>query len=252
MCSVGSFAVSLGRSMPDRPVLIVDLDGTILSINSFRPWALFLVRGRFPGIGRFARARLTLVTAALLLARRLGLVDHETLKRRLQHQWQRATEADEGAAERLFLDELDRFVRPSLRKLLAAIAAGEHDAVLATAAAGDYAEAFGARLGFRHVLATQRIRPAGELSNDGERKSAAVIDFLAQQGWHDRRLVLLTDHEDDLPLFRVCSTVYWFGREAPRQPDGVTAVILPGDAAGGLVADGLVVPDQRVSDRIVR
>jgi phosphoserine phosphatase len=226
---------TLDLTIGDRPVLIVDLDGTVLSINSFRRWVLFLLRGRFPGIGRLARARLATATASLLLARRLHLVDHETLKRALQGLWQRATAFDQGAAERAFLVELDGYVRPSLRPLLAAIAAGEHDAILATAAAGDYAEAFGVRLGFRHVLATKRVRVRGVLSNDGDRKREAVLELLGALGWRERPLVLLTDHEDDLPLVRLCPTVYWFGPRRPHASLCGTATILPGDAVSGLV-----------------
>ena len=36
------------------------------------------------------------------------------------------------------------------------------------------------------------------------------------RGWQDEPRILFTDHEDDLPLIRVCQTVYWFGSETAR------------------------------------
>ena len=38
-----------------RPVLICDLDGTILRVNSFPLWILYLIAGRLPELGFGAR-----------------------------------------------------------------------------------------------------------------------------------------------------------------------------------------------------
>ena len=64
---------------------------------------------------------------------------------------------------------LRRRVRPAFEPLLQQIAAGEIDAVLATAAAGEYALPLGRQLGFRHVLATPcRLPPDGALNHREE------------------------------------------------------------------------------------
>lgn len=200
--------------MPE--LVILDLDGTILSVNSFRLWVIYLMRARFPHLGRVRRLSVTLKAFKALMARKAGLIGHETLKWRLQTLWQAVTEGDDGAVERDFIGLLKRFVRPELAPILDAVAAGKIDAVMATAAAADYADGFGRALGFRHVLATPRSRKRGEPSTLGVHKRDAVLTFIAGRGWQDRTLVLFTDHADDLPLIRLSRTVYWFGLESER------------------------------------
>ncbi len=200
--------------MPE--LIVLDLDGTVLSVNSFRLWVLYMMRARLPHLGWLRRFQVSFAVIARLMARKAGLIDHETLKWRLQKLWQRISSDDGGALERDFIRRLEQFVRPELAEVLKAVAAGEIDAVLATAAAGDYAYGLGRSLGFDHVLATSRTRGKGEPSNVGTHKRDAVLSFITRRGWQDRFLVLFTDHEDDLPLIRLSRTVYWFGPEGER------------------------------------
>jgi phosphoserine phosphatase len=197
-------------------MLILDLDGTILSLDSFRRWALYLACARFPHLGAGHRLSIACATVRALSERKMRLTGHEALKWRLQKLWQAATDGDGGASERRFVEELLGFVRPELLPVLKAVAAGEVDAVMATAAAGDYAYGLGKSLGFTHILATDPMRAAAEPSNVGERKRQAVMDLIASRGWQDRPRILFTDHEDDLPLIRICQTVYWFGSDRER------------------------------------
>lgn len=211
--------------MPDErdhadPVFVFDLDGTVLRVNSFPHWVLFLACGRVGGLGWPARIRLSLATGWALLRRKAGLLDHEALKHRLQRAWQAATRR--GATAPAFQAELDGLVRPVFRPLLARVRSGGIDAVLATAAAADYAEPFGQRLGFRHVLSTPTGRPTPGPSNVGAYKRDSVAAFMAAQGWAGRPIILFTDHDEDLPLMRVARTTYWFGsaRRAQLSRDG--------------------------------
>jgi phosphoserine phosphatase len=197
---------------PDHsPVLICDLDGTILRGNSFPLWVLYLIVGRFPEFGWHTRTMLSLHVQKLLLRRRLGGIEHARLMRGVQHAWQVAGgDATASAADRVPA-LLRRQVRPAFEPVLRQIAAGEIDAILATAAAAEYAVRLGHRMGFRHVLATPcRLPPDGTLNN-GARKLRRVQELLTDQQWTGRPRVLLTDHLDDLPLMRHCDAVGWFG-----------------------------------------
>jgi phosphoserine phosphatase len=197
--------------MPDRagPVYILDLDGTVLGINSFPRWVLYLVIAPLPCMRRTRRLALAGRVTALLVRRKLGLIDHDRFKWRLQRLWDAFPDADaDGFAERML-----RHVRPELRSALAAIGAGQVDAVLATAAPADYAHRLGTIMGFRHVLATQAGRDASEAGNDGDRKRIAVESLLARQGWRERERIVFTDHVDDMPLISICHRAYWFGTE---------------------------------------
>ncbi len=196
------------------PVLVFDLDGTILDINSFPRWALSMVGGTVSGLSPRRRLRLSLAAQRLLLARKLGRSDHDALLVGLQSAWQRACGGASEAAAAHFASRLSRHVRPALRPVLDRVAGGEADAVLATAAAEDYALALGRALGFRHILATSSRRAAGEGCNSGARKRDRVLDYIAACGWSGRRIVFFTDHLDDLPLIQASSAVCWFGTEA--------------------------------------
>jgi hypothetical protein len=145
-------------------------------------------------------------SVGLLLWRKIGRLSHDEFQRCLQVAW-RVAIADRDPVSH-FETMLLRRVRVNMRGLMAE---RRWDAVLATAAAADYAEAFGCRLGFRHVLATPSGRSAGEPSNSGANKRQRVVAFLRDMGWCERPRILFTDHINDLPLIRACGVVCWFG-----------------------------------------
>lgn len=196
------------------PVLVFDLDETILRVNSFPLWVRFLIAGRLPELGWRRRALLSLRAQRLLLWRKLGRLSHDALRWRLQLAWQSATGHRREHLVTRFQARLLREVRGNVRPLLAMVATGQIDAVLATAAGAEYAEGLGRRLGFRHVLATQHDGDAATPANSGSRKRDRVLQFLREQGWSRRKLMLFTDHLDDLPLMQQSDAVCWFGPDA--------------------------------------
>jgi phosphoserine phosphatase len=193
------------------PVVIFDLDGTILHGNSFPHWVLFLTFGRLREFGFRHRVLLSLRSLLLLLRRRFFGTSHEEFLWHLQDAWRAASAERRGRALDRFETKLLRLVRPNFASVLQLVATERIDAVLATAAAVDYAAGFGRRLGFRHVLATASNRCHGVPANSGACKREQVLAFLRGQGWHARPMILFTDHLDDLPLMRDSDTVYWFG-----------------------------------------
>jgi len=138
------------------------------------------------------------------------------LKWRLQRLWQKAIIGDAGRSERRLIEDLRSYVRPELTDTLTAVAQGKIDALMATAAAGDYAYGFGRALGFTHIVATPMNRPRSQPQTCGPHKLTAVTDYLTRHDWQHRPRVLFTDHPEDLPLIRACGTVYWFGSAANR------------------------------------
>jgi hypothetical protein len=98
-CSTSSSAVFHGRWMLAEPdaVYIMDLDGTMLSTNSFPHWVMYLARAPFPHIGRRRRLFISIAALGMLAQRKLGLTGHERFKWSLQKLWQSATEGDRGA-----------------------------------------------------------------------------------------------------------------------------------------------------------
>lgn len=201
------------------PVLIFDLDETLLRVNSFPLWVRFLIVGRLSGLDARRRVMLSLRVMSLLVRRKLHRIGHDELLQQLQHAWRATTQGRGDAMSAAFQAELMREVRPSLLGLLRRIADGGADAVLATAAASDYASGLARRLGFQHVLATD----GGGLRNSGVRKRDRVHTLLRDLDWQRRPRILFTDHLDDLPLMRTCDVVCWFGAD-PARADGINAI----------------------------
>lgn len=188
-------------------LLVFDLDGTILRVNSFPRWAMCLMVGRLPGLGLRRRVRLSLHALLLVVMRKLGGLSHVELQRRLQA----AVAPCQPATTARFRASLLQYVRPNLLALLEMVRHQRIDAVLATAASREYAEELGRQLGFGYIVATQSSRNTGQSDNSGEEKRRQVHRIRAEQGWTDRSIILFTDHIDDLPLILDSSLVCWFG-----------------------------------------
>ena len=214
----------------DEPVLIFDLDGTIIDVNSFPLWAGDMLRGRVPSIDRAGRTAIALRTAAALARRKLLREPHDTFKARLQRIWTRATER---AATDLSVDLVARLashVRPNLDLILRDVASGTVDAVLTTAAAAEYALPLARHLGFRHAIATPTAGSADCTENVGSTKRDRTLAYLVAQGWADRPRIFFTDHRDDLPLIRECQTIVWLGPDAECASvcgavEGITTIV---------------------------
>jgi phosphoserine phosphatase len=202
-----------GHSISEnKPVLIFDLDGTILSINSFPHWVWYMLFGSFGGLTGWSRCLLFLRTATIMVRRKLLGRSHFVTKRNLQHLWAEAVcRDDQHIALHAFTALLRRRVRPNVEPLLKTLSTYNTDAVLATAAVSDYAHALGQMLGFQHILATPLGADQQALENSKEQKRDNVLAFLAAQGWGDRRRIFLTDHREDLPLMQESQLILWFG-----------------------------------------
>jgi phosphoserine phosphatase len=205
-----------------EPVWLFDLDGTVLTSNSFPLWVKFMLAGKAPApLG--ARIAAAVSTAILLAKRKAFGAPHDVFKAGLQRAWARYGAASAAAADALGA-RLERDVRANMADALA-IARTRDDAWLATAAAGEYAEPFARRLGFRRVLATP-VGRASEGSYVGPRKRDAALAALDAAGWGARPIVFFTDHEEDLPLMQASDRVIWFG--PGDQAEAIARQLKPG------------------------
>jgi phosphoserine phosphatase len=201
-----------GRSMQRvDPVLVFDLDGTLLTVNSFPIWVLFLGFGGVRGLSIRVRLTVTRMVVRLLVLRKLGRMDHETFLRHMQALWHFATAGDEGAAAQRLGTLLLRYRRRNMAPVLKLVTDGTLDGVMATAAAEEYAQGLGRRLGLPNVVATPGGRGSDEPSNTGERKRQRLLAWLEERGWSGRPLIFFNDHMADVPLMRDSRIVCWFG-----------------------------------------
>lgn len=212
-----------------EPVLIFDLDGTILCRNSFPIWAATMLGLHAHGLTLRRRITLSLRVQRLLLARKMRRLDHDSLLLQLQSLW-RIAAAETGAtiAEHL-QTRLLPMVRPNMVPILRLVAADVMDGVLATAAAGEYAIPLGRQLGFSTIIATGMERPADEPYNSGAHKRDRVVALLHERGWSERPRIFFNDDLADLPLMLESQAVCWFGsdrtlRQAKAAAPGVRFV----------------------------
>jgi hypothetical protein len=135
-----------------------------------------------PGLGWRRHTALSLRAQSLAIRRKLGLLDHDALLWHLQLAWRGATGTDGETMASGFQASLLQQARPNLKPLLVIVAAGQLDAVLATAVASDYAAGLAQRLGFRYALTTSPDNGAIKPRNSGTRKRDRVHALLHQFG----------------------------------------------------------------------
>jgi phosphoserine phosphatase len=195
-------------------VLICDLDGTLLSINSFPAWVRFLIFGHFGDIDIRERLKISFATIGVMLERKLFNKDHAVTKARLQQLWVRADAQDsEKIGLEWLLSDLSATIRPNLSKFLQLILLNRVPSILATAASADYAVPLGQKMGFKNIVATPTMDAtnAKTLHNVGTVKRDNVLAFLRANGWENQPRIFFTDHVEDMPLIEVSDKIIWFG-----------------------------------------
>ncbi len=189
-----------------KPVLIIDLDETLISVNSFPLWAKYFLLGRFDSLTPAKRAVLRIKAAKIFASRKILKHSHAKTKRDLHKIW---VAANDISAQDNLLSKLEQNIRPNMQKLLQLIATKEIDAVLATAAASAYAEPFARKIGFTYVIATG----ISDSENRSEEKSRRAIELITKNNWQDREKIFFTDHLEDMPFMKNSDKLIWFGKD---------------------------------------
>ncbi len=186
-------------------VLIIDLDETLITVNSFRIWADYFLFGKFNKLTLPQHYLLSVKAAKILVERKAFGRSHAQTKAALHKLW---LEADDKNALENILISLERRIRPNMGDVVQLISGNKIDALLATAAASVYAEPFARRVGFSHVISTK----LGQKENRGEEKARNVQEFLVKQGWAERKKIFFTDHLEDMPFIMKSDKLMWFGK----------------------------------------
>ena len=195
-----------------EPVLIFDLDGTIIRRNSFPIWAAMMLGLRSHGLACGQRAGAVSRGAAPAAGAQAAPASTTTPCCAGCRPSGSVAAAQPGVtiAEHLQTRLWD-LVRPNLAPILRLVAEDVMDGILATAAAGDYAIPLGANWAFPHIIATGVEREPDEPHNSGAHKRDRVLALLRERGWSERPRIFFNDHLDDLPLMQESQAVCWFG-----------------------------------------
>lgn len=180
--------------LQDKEVVIFDLDGTLLRVNSFKVWLLYW------GLLPWVKPGFSLALYRILWLRLRRRIDRVAMKNAVMQAFERHRKSGKGVAERLFIRLLWLLRRRGVvDRAYAEDAAGKH-VVLATAAPECYAAPLVERLGLKYLVAST-VSGGRMRETIGEEKRQAVLELLHQQQWRTESLtVLWTDHKDDLPL----------------------------------------------------
>lgn len=223
--------------------LVLDLDGTLSSKNTFREWLFFLMTRGLPFSFFGAGLRVRLI--ATMLARVFRLIKHSEMKFQVLHIWADFQSAHRVESDNLAEEFAERVVS-SLQKNTLAFLKLVHEknlnVILATAAPEVYVRFLAGILGIELSISTPCILNKGWRETLGPRKRQLVTALLAKQGVNS--FVLMTDHSDDEPLCEVSKYTIWFGTLAQYQSMGPDAkksadVLFPGDMMHSSMIDAL-------------
>jgi len=178
--------------------VLIDLDGTFVSVNTFHKWMKFLF------IEELKKFHLISVFTILKIVflRSMKKIDHSKMKFSILKISEQTM--DEKQIE-TFVQSLHPYVNNDLLLIL------ENDCnttILATAAPILYAQEIQKVYNFDHVIATGKTSEIEWKENIKEEKKKNVISLLKQHNLNNERSILYTDHHDDLPLMRYSNFTY--------------------------------------------
>lgn len=187
-------------------VLVIDLDETLLSINSFKIWAAYFLYGKFDSLKFKQRIFLRIRAWRIFFRRKILKHSHAKTKSDLHSLW--IENRDDNALENI-VAKLEKKIRPNMLEILELISKSKCDAVIATAATSLYAEKFASRIGFANIISTR----LNEKENRGEEKARRVLEFISEQKWENRKKIFFTDHLEDMPFIMKSDKLMWFGKK---------------------------------------
>jgi phosphoserine phosphatase len=206
-----------------RPsIVLVDLDGTLVPINTFHHWIVHIVVRGLSGLPLRKRITIRIAVLALCLRRTLGVISHDGFKRGIQLAWAAAIrDVDPGWEEEKigrFVYRIRSHIDPRVWSLIMDFRSRGAITLLTTAAPAEYAECLGRQLGFTESVATPRALEPTWSNNSKDLKlwrSRLALERLCAAG----QMAVLTDHIDDLPLMRVADIVFLVGSIGKRRDE---------------------------------
>jgi phosphoserine phosphatase len=193
----------------EPPVVLVDLDGTLLRANSHHFLLIWLAaRLVRPGRGFVRRNRRFW---SLLVARATHRSERVAMKQEIQ-----ALLAEVGGSPRVLIRMLRAQVDPAVLASIDEARDKGAPVVLATAALPEYALPLAAAVGHPDAVCTTAAADRPWTENLGAAKRDRVCAHLTARGLDGRRRILLSDHPDDLPLAEVCDRTFWVARRATQ------------------------------------
>ena len=179
-----------------RNIIVIDLDGTLLNVNTFHKWIIFLfkkslVYNPIHSIGIIYYSLLRIVK----------IITHTQLKfniLKISENSYYASYID------IFVEKLNIYLNEDVIKF---IQKENITSILATAAPELYAHSIAKKYMFTYCLATLKTSELNWYENIKEKKKKSLEDLLTEIGETDINIVL-SDHYDDIPIMKMANKVY--------------------------------------------
>ena len=182
----------------DKQLLIIDLDGTFVSVNTFHKWMKFLFIEELKKLHFISLFKILKIVGLRLIKS----ITHAQMKFSiLQISEQNITTIQ---IEK-FVDSLDIFVHHTILDLLERKNA---ISILATAAPLLYAQQIKEKYNFDYVIATEDTQQVNWEENLRERKKKNLLALLKTNSLSNTKSTIYTDHHDDLPLIDYVNYTY--------------------------------------------
>lgn len=170
-------------------IVVVDLDGSLVSVNSFRLWLLFSFVFLFFSFRWFSLWDFMKTVVNRLLRR----IDRVEMKKNILKSTEQFPEFFVIGFVKVLLMFINKSVLIEMRKY----DGGQYDLNLCTAAPFFYADKIAKKLGFSQVFSTPSVFVSKWKENI---KSEKVLALEAFYGEGFTIECVITDHHDDLPL----------------------------------------------------
>ena len=178
--------------------IIIDLDGTFVSVNTFHKWMKFLFTEALKKFQLTSAIKILII----ITLRAMQRIDHTKMK-------QMILEISEKNIHQKQITQFVAQLNPYVNKnLLAILQNTSNTTILATAAPLLYAQSIKEFYHFDFVLATNTTTQLPWQENIRETKAQNVKKLFEIHSWDTKKSILYTDHHDDLPLMHLVYATY--------------------------------------------
>lgn len=175
------------------PAIVIDLDGTLVSVNTFHHFMLFVAKIAARKLQIFSLLRIFLAVAS----RALRIVHHSTMKHAVM---KIAAKLLSESQVHYFASKITKHTNKAVENIITDAHRRGAVVILASAAPALYASHIAVITGCDHCIATEMPNRFRINECRGPVKLARVTDFLSANNMALRAVV--TDHHDDLPLIQ--------------------------------------------------
>jgi len=182
----------------DKKIIVIDLDGTFVSVNTFHQWMLFIAQEALKKLALIAFVKILFI----IILRAFKRINHAQMKYAILKISETLISVEEI---KIFVKSLDKYVHKEILKILNS---KEYITILATAAPQIYAKTISRVYNFDYETSTPPSTHKVWKENLKEEKKKNVLALLETEERSLEIERLYTDHHDDLPLMEYAKVTY--------------------------------------------